>query len=154
MISAGDVAVAVQALWTAANLNGSVPGTPGGLISGRVPATNDTETGPRPMPYAQLLVTSEDANEFYSGGNPRPYRASFTAEVTVYGVGENATDAVAKAVANVMTQDANWGFTAPSYLIGVWLKEPKLEQDETQRQGDDVWKASLSFKVIVGGSVP
>lgn len=142
MITAADVLTAAQGQWTAASLDTLV----GSLYSGRL-------TSPKTPPYAVVQATPR-TNQYYTEGvSGAPYIARWFLLLTVYGIGEVATDTAGKSVLN--------GFKGEDLSVsGATLLHclpddgyPKLTQDPTRKQGEDVWQFQAGFEVALSGTI-
>lgn len=141
-----DTLAAVLALWKAtpalAGLLDRLPET------GRLKAPAES---PRKLPYGQLACEKgRDAQRYAGTASHKDYRK---VTITLYGTREQAVDGLAKVLATFSSQlggvnQPTLAFPSGAKFICWWpLNDGRLEQDETTRQGLDVWRAVVEGEI-------
>ncbi len=147
MISAADINTAIINRWNVGSLDTPIPGS---IHAGRLTATNEDSTTPRPMPYAMVETKKSAGDVFYSGGI---YITAFVSTIAIYGVGQQAVDLLGKTVAASLSLD-DWVVPGTGNRLLSTFYSPEngtLEQPESRREGEDVWIMKIVLDVMAEG---
>jgi hypothetical protein len=142
MSANNDVAQAIQATWSAANLSAANGPVPGGLIQLPIP-----RGAVQVKPYATLEVKKDGKpNQFQSDGQYWDYRR---VKIVLYGIGQTAIGGVVSQVlAALWKTAAAW---IPLVIPNAsWLRTEYVSDDinlEEPVAGDDIRSAPLEFIV-------
>lgn len=132
MSADADVAKGMIDRWNAQSLTSTVTG---GIHSGRLVAPT--------LPYARLVVTKDKAREVLTGDEYIDYRL---ATITIHGVGKKAVADIVTTVLAAFKDGAI--FAVPnSTLMRCEPLDHEIEDEQEEKSGDDVQKATLPFRI-------